>query len=45
LPYCDTMLIDNRTRAMLANRVPKKYALNYPRRLFSPKIGSEFWPT
>ncbi|HVC20058.1 MAG TPA: hypothetical protein VNE16_08280 [Vicinamibacterales bacterium] len=42
LPYCDAMLIDNRTRAMLENGVPKKYALNYPCRLFSPNVGSGF---
>jgi hypothetical protein len=42
LPYCDAMLIDNRTRAMLENGVPRKYALNYPCRLFSPNGGSEF---
>jgi len=32
LPYCDAMLIDNRTRAMLEKGVPRKYALNYPSR-------------
>jgi hypothetical protein len=41
LPYCDAMLIDNRTRAMLES-MPKKYALNHPCRLFSKKIGGEF---
>jgi len=42
LPYCDAMLVDNRTRAMMAQGVPRKYAVNYPCRLFSPKVGSEF---
>jgi hypothetical protein len=42
LPYCDAMLIDKRTRAMLENGVPRKHALNYPCRLFSPNVGSEF---
>ena len=42
LPYCDAMLVDNRTRAMLERGVPKKHTLNYPCRLFSPNVGSEF---
>ena len=42
LPYCDAMLIDNRTRAMLESGVPRRYALNYSCRLFSPNIGNEF---
>lgn len=42
LPYCDAMLIDNRTRAMLDKGVPRKYAVNYPCRLFSANVGSEF---
>lgn len=41
-PYCDAMLIDNRTRGMLEKGVPKKYALNYPCRLFSKNNGDEF---
>jgi hypothetical protein len=41
LPYCDAMLIDKRTRAMLTG-LPKKHALNYPCRVFSPNVGSEF---
>ena len=43
LPYCDAMLIDNRTRAMLENGVPRKYALNYLCRLYSPNVGSKFF--
>jgi hypothetical protein len=27
---------------MLENGVPRKHALNYPCRLFSPNVGSEF---
>jgi hypothetical protein len=42
LPYCDAMLIDSRTRAMLEKGVPRKYAVNYPCRLFSTNVGSEF---
>ena len=42
LPYCDAMLIDNRTRTMLERGVPGKYALDYPCRLFSPNVASEF---
>lgn len=42
LPYCDAMLIDNRTRAMVEKGVPKKYALGYRCRLFSKKSGDEF---
>ena len=42
LPYCDAMLIDNRTRAMLQTGVPQKYAVNYPCHLFSKNNGDEF---
>jgi hypothetical protein len=42
LPYCDAMLIDNRTRAMLEKGVPRKYALTYPCRLFSLNVGRDF---
>ena len=42
LPYCDAMLVDNRTRAMLERGVPKKHTLNYPCRLFSPNVGKKF---
>jgi hypothetical protein len=42
LPYCDAMLIDNRTRAMLKTGVPKKYAVSYSCRLFSKNTGDEF---
>ncbi len=42
LPYCDAMLIDNGTRAMLEKGMPMKYTLNYPCRLFSKNNGSEF---
>ena len=41
LPYCDAMLIDNRTRAML-EKLPKKYALDYPCQLFSPNVSAKF---
>jgi hypothetical protein len=42
LPYCDAMLIDNRMRAMLGSGLPRRHALSYPCRLFSPNIASEF---
>jgi hypothetical protein len=38
MPYCDAMLIDNRVRAMLTS-LPKRYALQYPCRLFSRNNG------
>lgn len=42
LPYCDAMLIDNRTRSMLLTGVPRKHTLKYPCRVFSKTVGDDF---
>jgi hypothetical protein len=41
MPYCDAMFIDNECRAMLEN-IPKRHALAFPARIFSPRDGDTF---
>lgn len=41
LPYCDAMFIDNECLSLLEN-IPKRYAIDYPARLFSPRSGDAF---
>ena len=41
MPYCDAMFIDNECRSLLEN-TPRKYALDFPTRVFSQNIGDKF---
>ena len=41
MPYCDAMLVDNECRAMLEN-IPKKHAIGFSTRMFSPDTGDVF---
>jgi hypothetical protein len=41
LPYCDAMLVDNECAAILGN-IPKRFALGYDAKVFSPTKKAEF---